>query len=190
MSVLEEVEIGGVATVSKPSSTPGALDAVEVSASTVQLEQATPADSAFLYATFASTRMEELSITGWSEEQKEQFLRMQFEAQRQSYLRDLPEAKYFVIHCGTLPVGRLIVERTPTEIHIVDIALLTQFRKQGIGSILMSRVFEEAKQTGKSVRLFVEKFNPALHWYERMGFSVLSAGPIYLEMVWRTGSKD
>jgi ribosomal protein S18 acetylase RimI-like enzyme len=156
-----------------------------VSEREIYLEPASPADKSFMYATFASTRTEELAITGWSEEQKEQFLRMQFEAQRLSYLHDLPDAEYLVIHSGPTAVGRLIVERTPAEIHIVDIALLTQFRKQGIGSVLMRRIIAEAEQTGKSVRLFVEKFNPALHWYERMGFKVLSTGPIYLEMIWK-----
>jgi ribosomal protein S18 acetylase RimI-like enzyme len=163
------------------------VDSSRVSERNIDLETATPADKPFLYATFASTRLEELAVTGWSEEQKEQFLRMQFEAQRQSYLRDIPEAEYSVIRCGSMAVGRLIVERTPSEIHIVDIALLTQYRKQGIGSILMRRILAEAEQTRKSVRLFVEKFNPALHWYERLGFEVTSTGPIYLEMTLSLG---
>jgi ribosomal protein S18 acetylase RimI-like enzyme len=156
----------------------------------IYLEPATPADEPFMYATFASTRTEELAATGWSDEQKEQFLRLQFEAQRISYLREIPDAEYSVIRCGTAAVGRLIVERTPAEVHIVDIALLTEFRRQGIGSVLMGRIFDEAEKAGKSVRLFVEKFNPALRWYERMRFEVMRVGPIYLEMVWRPGLAD
>lgn len=108
--------------------------------------------------------------------------------QRQSYLNDLPTAEYFVIQAGAVPVGRLIVERTAVEIHIVDIALLTQFRRLGIGSILMRRILAEAEQTEKSVRLFVEKFNPALGWYKRLGFEVIGTGPIYLEMNRRVAS--
>lgn len=158
-----------------------------VSEREIYLEPATPADEPFMYATFASTRTEELAATGWSDEQKEQFLRLQFEAQRISYLREIPDAEYSVIRCGTAAVGRLIVERTPAEVHIVDIALLTEFRRQGIGSVLMGRIFDEAEKAGKSVRLFVEKFNPALRWYERIGFEVMRTGPIYLEMVWRSG---
>ncbi|MFZ0319012.1 MAG: N-acetyltransferase [Candidatus Sulfotelmatobacter sp.] len=154
----------------------------------VYLEPATPADQSFMYAAFASTRTEELAPTGWSDQQKEQFLRLQFEAQRISYLREIPDAEYSVVRCGTAAMGRLIVERTPTEVHIVDIALLTQFRRQGIGSILMGRLFDEAAKAGKSVRLFVEKFNPALRWYERMGFGLVSTSPIYLEMVWQPTS--
>lgn len=164
---------------------PAEVNPRPITAPVTRLEPVEPADEPFLYRTFASTRTDEMALTGWSEEQKEQFLRMQFEAQRQSYLHDLPDAEYSVIRYGSTAVGRLIVERTPTEIHIVDIALLTQFRKQGIGSILMRRIVAEAEQTGKSVRLFVEKFNPALHWYDRMGFKVLSTGPIYLEMIWK-----
>jgi ribosomal protein S18 acetylase RimI-like enzyme len=154
----------------------------------VHLEPASPADESFMYITFASTRTEELAATGWSDEQKAQFLRMQFEAQRQSYLQQVPDAEYSVVRCGEIAVGRLIIERTPTEVHIVDIALLTPFRGQGIGSVLMGRIFHEAEKAGKPVRLFVEKFNPALPWYERMGFEVVSTGPIYLEMIWRPTS--
>jgi ribosomal protein S18 acetylase RimI-like enzyme len=156
----------------------------------IHLEPASAADESFLYATFASTRTQELEITGWGEEQKEQFLRMQFKAQRESYLTQTPDAEYSVVKCGEIAVGRLIIERTAEEIHIVDIALLTQFRKQGIGSILMERILQEAMEAGKSVRLFVERFNPALRWYEQLGFGAVSGGPIYLEMVWRPGSAE
>lgn len=159
-----------------------------ISEQEVHLEPASPADESFMYATFASIRTEELAATGWSDEQKDQFLRMQFEAQRQSYLRQVPDAEYSVVRCGEIGVGRLIIERTPKEVHIVDISLLTQFRRQGIGSVLMGRIFHEAEKAGKSVRLFVEKFNPALRWYERMGFEVVSTGPMYLEMIWRPAS--
>jgi ribosomal protein S18 acetylase RimI-like enzyme len=162
-------------------------NSLAISERQVHLEPASPADEPFMYATFASTRTEELAATGWSDEQKEQFLRMQFEAQRQSYLQQVPDAEYSVVRCEEIAVGRLIIERTPTEVHIVDIALLTQFRRQGIGSVLMGSIFHEAEKAGKPVRLFVEKFNGALPWYERMGFEVVSTGPIYFEMIWRPG---
>ncbi len=156
----------------------------------ITLEPVTPADESFLYETYASTRTDEMALTGWSDEQKEKFLRMQFEAQRQSYLTQTPDAEYSVIRCGEIAVGRLIIERTAEEIHIVDIALLTQFRRQGIGSVLMDGILREATEAAKSVRLFVERFNPALRWYEHLGFGVVSRGPIYLEMVWRPGSAE
>jgi ribosomal protein S18 acetylase RimI-like enzyme len=153
------------------------------------LDPVCESDEPFLYRTYASTRTEEMALTGWNAEQQEAFLRMQYEAQRQSYRMHISDAQYLVVRCGKIAVGRLILERTAEEIHIVDIALLTQFRRQGIGSALMEGILREAAEFGKFVRLFVERFNPALRWYEQLGFGVVSAAPIYLEMVWRPGSR-
>jgi ribosomal protein S18 acetylase RimI-like enzyme len=162
----------------------------EVSVSTIRLDRVLPSDEPFLYQTFASTRTEEMALTGWNAEQQEAFLRMQYDAQRRSYLMQLPEAKYWVIRCDGSAVGRLIIDRTAEQIHVVDIALLPEFRKRGIGSTLMEAIIQEASQAGKTVRLHVERFNPALRWYERLGFGVVNSGPIYLEMVWRAPQAD
>ena len=131
-----------------------------------------------------------MALTGWNAEQQETFLRMQYEAQRRSYLMQLPEAEYWVVRCDGSAVGRLIINGTAEEIHVVDIALLPEFRRRGIGSTLMEAIIRDASQAGKTVRLHVERFNPALRWYERLGFTVVNSGPIYLEMVWRTAQPD
>jgi len=60
--------------------------------------------------------------------------------------------------------------RQPDQILIVDIAVLPEYRGAGIGSVLMSEILNESRQTGKPVRLHVEIFNPALAWYDRLGF--------------------
>jgi ribosomal protein S18 acetylase RimI-like enzyme len=159
--------------------------ASDVSTPAISLSPVGSSDEALLYRTYAATRTEEMSLTGWSAEQQEIFLRMQYDAQRRSYWLQLPNAEYSVIRRDEIAAGRLMLDRTPKEIHVVDIALLPEFRAQGIGSILMEAIMKEASQAAKTVRLHVERFNPALHWYERLGFCVLSAGPIYLEMVWR-----
>lgn len=163
------------------------LPMIAVSITGVSLAPVSAADEPLLYRTFASTRVDEMALTGWNEEQKESFLRMQYQAQRSSYLMQIPEAEYSVIRCNGVGVGRLIVERTEKEIHVVDIALLPEFRAKGIGSTLMEAILTEASLGAKAVRLHVERFNPALRWYERLGFEAVNGGPIYLEMVWRPG---
>jgi ribosomal protein S18 acetylase RimI-like enzyme len=162
----------------------------EEGVSTIRLDRVQPSDEAFLYQTFVSTRTGEMALTGWNAEQQEAFLRMQYEAQRRSYGMQLPDAEYSVIRCDGSAAGRLILDRTAEEIHVVDIALLPEFRKRGIGSSLMTAIMKEAAQAGKTVRLHVERFNPALRWYERLGFGVVNSGPIYLEMVWRAAQAD
>ena len=155
----------------------------------IHLDPVCASDEAFLYRTFASTRMDEMALTGWNEEQRESFLRMQFEAQRRSYQLQIPNAEYWVIRSAETSAGRLIVDRSAKEIHVVDIALLPEFRARGIGSTLMKAIMSEATEGAKVVRLHVERFNPALRWYERLGFETIHSGPIYLEMVWRPGTE-
>lgn len=156
-----------------------------ISVPAITLDSATSSDQEFFYRTFASTRAAEVALTGWSAEQQESFLRMQFEAQRRGYLMQTPDAQYWVIRQDGIAVGRMIVDRTPNDIHLIDIGLLPEFRGRGIGSALMTAIMQEAKQEQKDVRLFVERFNSALHWYERLGFKVISGEEIYLEMLWR-----
>jgi ribosomal protein S18 acetylase RimI-like enzyme len=165
-------------------------NSTQLSARAITLEPAGSFDQEFLYRTFASTRADEVALTGWSAEQQESFLRMQFEAQRRGYLLQTPEAQYWVIRENGTPAGRLIVDRTAGDIHLIDIGLLPEFRGRGIGSTLMAAIIHEARQERKFIRLFVERFNPALQWYEGLGFKVTGGGQIYLEMVWQPSSGE
>jgi ribosomal protein S18 acetylase RimI-like enzyme len=155
----------------------------------IRLDPIGPADEPFLYQTFASTRSDEMALTGWNAQQQELFLRMQYEAQRSSYLSQTPDAEYWLIRRDEMAAGRLILHRTSEKIYVVDIALIPEFRGLGIGSDLMEAIMQEASLAGKSVGLHVERFNPALRWYERLEFTVIGSGPIYLEMVWRPQSQ-
>jgi GNAT superfamily N-acetyltransferase len=151
----------------------------------IALVPVTAADEDFLYRTYASSRADEMALTGWNPEQQHAFLRMQFDLQTSCYSKDFPEAEYSVIEWNAQPAGRWIVNRSADELLLVDIALLPEFRRKGIGSELMNQLMVEAKTTNKSVRLYVERFNPALAWYERLEFKTISEGPVYLEMTWK-----
>ena len=60
------------------------------------------------------------------------------------------------------------------EIHINNVAVLPQFRGQGIGTLLMQHVLAEAHRLGaRRATLEVRASNqPALRLYERLGFHV------------------
>jgi ribosomal protein S18 acetylase RimI-like enzyme len=141
-------------------------------------------DEAFLFAVYASTRTEEMELVGWDKPQKDMFLRMQFDAQRSSYQRQFPNAQYSIIMQNGQAAGRLIVDRSGEKILLIDIALLPKFRNAGTGSTLMRQLMTEAAQTEKPLALHVEKFNRALHLYERLGFSPIGDNGIYVEMTW------
>jgi ribosomal protein S18 acetylase RimI-like enzyme len=116
----------------------------------------------------------------WDEAQKAAFLRMQFDAQDAWYRENYAQASFDVILVDGEPVGRLYLHRGPSEIRIVDIALLPEHRGGGIGTSLLRDLLTEADTAGKSLTIHVERENPALRLYERLGFSVAEDKGVYL----------
>jgi ribosomal protein S18 acetylase RimI-like enzyme len=146
-------------------------------------------DEGFLYEVYASTRLEELASLGWSDAQREIFLRMQFRAQHQSYLAQFPMADFQIIMCHERPIGRLYIEHRPDEIRGIDIALLPPYRQAGIGTAILQDLLAEATRCCKPFRMHVEKFNRAQHLYKRLGFTTLADDAVYLFMEWRPDTR-
>ena len=139
-------------------------------APSITLRPIEPSDADLLCEVYGSTRAEELSAVPWSDADKAAFVRMQFNAQHLYYQEHYPTDSFQVILCDGVRAGRLYVARWDDEIRIVDIALLPEFRGQGIGTRLIEELFAEGDRVGKPVRIHVEKFNRALALYERLGF--------------------
>jgi GNAT superfamily N-acetyltransferase len=150
----------------------------------LRLRPITPEDDSFLAALYASTRAEELAITGWGEDEKAVFCRRQFDAQSAHYRENYPGALFQVIERAGAPIGRLYVARWEREIRIMDIALLPEHRGAGIGTRLLRELQDEARSVGKTLTIHVERFNPALHLYERLGFKMVEDKGVYLLMQW------
>jgi ribosomal protein S18 acetylase RimI-like enzyme len=155
---------------------------LEISTMNVALRLVEPDDEAFLYRVYASTRQEELAQSGWDETQIAGFLRMQFDAQSSYYEEHYRGAEFSVILSGGRPVGRLYVARWPEEIRIVDIAILPEHRGMGIGTHLLRDLISESEESGKPLSIHVERFNPALRLYGRLGFRTVADKGVYLLM--------
>ena len=152
----------------------------------VALRPVTDADREFLFGVYAAARDEELSQVAWMPGQREAFVRMQFDAQHSEYLRHNPRGSFDVITVGGRPAGRLYVDRRATDIRIVDIALLPEFRGAGVGGHLVSGLMDEAAASGRSLSIHVEVHNRAARLYERMGFVVAADLGVYRRMEWTT----
>ena len=137
----------------------------------ILLRDVTAEDERFLREVYASTRAMELSLVPWSDEQREAFLKFQFDAQDSYYREQYPKAAYQVVLNDDNPVGRLYVARDPAELKILDITVLPQYRNAGIGTVLLRELMAEAEQAGKNVRIWVEHFNPSQNLFRRLGFS-------------------
>ena len=147
-------------------------------------------DAPLLFRIYASTRAEELAPLAWSEAQKEAFLRQQFDAQTRHYGAHFADARFDVIECDREAAGRLIVWRGRDEIRLVDIALLPAFRGRGIGERLLRPILEAAAELGLPVRIHVERSNPALRLYRRLGFAPIGEEGLYLQLEWRSPASD
>jgi ribosomal protein S18 acetylase RimI-like enzyme len=148
-----------------------------------------PADEAFLYEVYASTRADELKAWDWDTAQQAAFLHMQFAAQQQHYAFLGAEADQCIILGDGQAIGRLIVIRDEGEIVLADIALLADYRNIGIGTQLIHGLQIEAAQTQRPLHLQVEKTNRAQQLYERLGFSVIGDAGMHWQMEWRPGSQ-
>jgi ribosomal protein S18 acetylase RimI-like enzyme len=150
----------------------------------VELRPAGPRDPELLFGVYASTRAEELSVVAWDDAEKDTFLRAQFDAQDRWYREHYATASFDVVLVGGVPAGRLYVHRGESEIRIVDIALLPDYRGGGVGTALLRDLLDEADAAGKHVTIHVERFNPALRLYERLGFAVAEDKGVYLLLEW------
>ncbi len=152
---------------------------------TTTLRPITPQDMDFLYQVYASTRETEMAVIDWTAEQKEAFLQMQFTAQHTHYQEHFGDGSFDLILLDGEAVGRLYVHPRKDEIRIIDIALLTQHRGKGVGSALMRDILDQATQADLPVRIHVEKNNPALDLYHRLGFCEISDEELSWLMEWK-----
>ena len=150
-----------------------------------KLRPATPEDQPDLINVYASTRIEELAIAGWNPAQQLAFFTMQFQAQQRFYQMQYPAADHSVIELAGKTIGRLIVVRQESEIRLADIALLAEYRNQGIGAHITNQLIAEATTANKPLRLQVLKHSPAVRFYQRLGFYETGSTDTHFHMEYR-----
>lgn len=146
----------------------------------------TDTDLPFLARLYASTRMDELAVTDWTEPQKAAFLQSQFDAQHAHYQKHYAGSEFLLVELAGAPIGRLYLARWASEHRIVDIAFVPEERGRGLGTALLSDLLDEAARAGKAVTIHVERFNPALSLYGRLGFVAVSEEGVYHLMRWQS----
>jgi ribosomal protein S18 acetylase RimI-like enzyme len=138
----------------------------------LQLRPAHPDDMDFLRRLYRSFRTGEVAPLPWPEAAKEAFLDDQFRLQHAHFTTVFAGADFLVVEQAGEAVGRLYLQRDDQGVLVVDIGLLPQARRQGLGRVLMEWVLREAAQArAPRVWLHVLSSNlPARRLYERLGF--------------------
>lgn len=147
----------------------------------------TAADRPLLRRIYELSRADELALVEWQPGQREAFVEQQFAAQDRFYREQYPEARFDVLVVDGDDAGRLYVDRRATEIRLMDIALLPEFRRRGIGERVIRELQEEVAAAGKRLTIHVERYNPALRLYERLGFRAVEERGVYLFLAWESG---
>ena len=156
----------------------------------VVLRPATDEDYDFQRVLYHDVRAEEMRNFPFDETQKEAFLDWQFDCQWKHYREHYPTCDWRIIVREGRPIGRLLVDRWPDQIRVVDIALLSTARGSGIGSTLMGKILQEGRSTGRPVTIHVEVFNPAQRLYHRLGFQQVDTSGAYHLMRWSPRSGE
>ena len=141
-------------------------------------------DLPFAAALYASTRHEELAQTGWPDELQHAFLAQQFEAQHRHYRQHYPNAEWLIVERAGERIGRLYIDEWGREFRIIDIALIPSSRGAGVGGAIVADVLAEGAAAAKVVSIHVEKENPAMRLYRRLGFVPVDEHGAYDLMEW------
>lgn len=154
----------------------------------VTLRDAVAEDVAFLARLYGDRRRLEVTAWGWPPEQQEWFLRMQFDAQRKSYQGIFPEAVDRIVLRGYVPIGRMLIAYEGACIRLIDIALIEEQKRQGIGTYLLRNLLQECQTRSCVLHLQVAQGNPAIRLYQRLGFLQTGGDLMYLQMEWTPAS--
>jgi len=146
-------------------------------------------DQAFRLQLFRDSRPE-LSMLPLAPEMREQLIHHQFNAQTVGYRTQFPRARFDIIELDGAPIGRIVVDRPGTAIHIIDQAIVPAWRNLGLGTTIMRALMQEAAGAGLPMRLMVFSGNdPSRRLYERLGFVPVRETGTHVEMEWRAGGE-
>jgi GNAT superfamily N-acetyltransferase len=147
-------------------------------------------DRGFLALVYASTRKQELAATTKNDMETALLLLLEFRAQHAHFLKHYPQADMLVVTSGDDYIGRLYLERWPTQHGIIDLALLPEYRRHGAGEVILRDLMDEAAASGKALSIMVEKFNPAMRLCQRLGFVAAEDKGAYDLMRWQADASE
>ena len=109
---------------------------------------------------------------------------------RRHYREYYPNATNNIIVKDNCRAGRLYVNCGETEFAILDLTVLPVFRRSGIATDLVRELQAEAPDQRRSLRVFVESFNPSQKLFSKLGFSITGSEGVNFRMEWNRRLKN
>jgi len=135
-------------------------------------------DEPFLRELYGTTRPD---LAAWEPAAREALVDMQLRAQRRAWETRFPGSTDELLLRDGRPVGRIWVAWQPDACVLVDMILLPELRRSGIGTSIVGGIIAEAEQRELPVRVTVERTNTAsLAFCEQLGFEQRGADDVYV----------
>jgi ribosomal protein S18 acetylase RimI-like enzyme len=149
----------------------------------VSVRVSTLEDASFLRDMFFEVRAPEFIAAGLVGLPLETLLSQQYVAMRTHYDREYAHAVYEVFELAGERIGyqaTVVLD----SLHLIDISLVMRMRGNGIGTAQLKQLQRRATEMELPMTLTVEKFNPAMRLYERLGFKPYMDSEVYSRMKW------
>lgn len=146
------------------------------------LRPSTAADEAFMEELFRSTREQFYSMP-LPRSQVDLLLAQQYRLQQASYVRLWPGAYTLIIERAGHGIGKIMLDESATQVHIIDFVLETAMRGKGYGTAILLGL--QAAAGERRIGLSVDRQNPgARRLYLAHGFRVEAASDTHESMSW------
>lgn len=149
-----------------------------------------PEDEPDIRRLFSETEVERLCMRHWGEADRERIIEFQYQARQRHYLDLDLDQKECVIEVDGEFCGRFVLIQDAKELKIADIAILPRWKGMGIGGAIIESIKQEATQTKRPIRLMVERLNPALDLYRKLGFYQTDDLQTHLMLEWKPGGPN
>lgn len=145
------------------------------------IRKAGPQDKEFAFQTKEAALREYVEQSrGWDEAEQWRLHEERFATQ-----------EFQVVRCGEADVGILSVDRQPRCVTVNQIYILPEHQNQGIGSLCVATILDEAATKRIPVRLKVLKVNQrAIAFYERLRFHKTDESDTHIFMEWSREAID
>jgi ribosomal protein S18 acetylase RimI-like enzyme len=149
----------------------------------LQLRSLTADDMPLVQRIYASSRGDDPLLAIWPQDQLAGFLQMQCHAQHQHYTQHYAGAEFKLVELDGQLAGRLYWHLQPTELRLIEITVLPEFRARGLGTLLVQHLQAMAAQRQLPVALQVACTNHrASALYHSLGFALQGSDGVFDHM--------
>jgi ribosomal protein S18 acetylase RimI-like enzyme len=148
------------------------------------------ADATFLARLYASTRTDVLHLPV-PQSVRDGIIAHQQQLQADDYRARYPGADYLIVEQGGEPVGRVVIERGPDAIRVVDLAIDPSARRRGHARAVLAALQLQAAAQGCGLTLRVRQDNQSARaLYAALGFEEEQRGDGFAQLRWASAQKE